>query len=197
MCGISGVYWGRSRPPVEPGVGVRMADALFHRGPDSAGHCETPFADIGFRRLAIIDLSTGDQPLANEDGSVECFLNGEIYNYKDLRAKLERLGHVFKTTSDTEVIPHLYEEYGTDMFAMLNGMFAICVIDHRQRQLILARDQIGLRKRSQSGAGIGPDHSRSRSIGHPELSRAVLRSRARYLAPRSLQASSRQLPAPR
>jgi len=146
MCGISGVYWGRSRPPVEPGVGVRMADALFHRGPDSAGHCETPFADIGFRRLAIIDLSTGDQPLANEDGSVECFLNGEIYNYKDLRAKLERLGHVFKTTSDTEVIPHLYEEYGTDMFAMLNGMFAICVIDHRQRQLILARDQIGVKQ---------------------------------------------------
>ena len=146
MCGIAGVYWRKTRPAEGPRVASLMADALYHRGPDSAGRCETPFAEVGFRRLAIIDLSTGDQPLANEDGSIQCFLNGEIYNYKDLRIRLERLGHTFSTTSDTEVLPHLYEELGTDMFATLNGMFAICIVDRRQRQIILARDQIGVKQ---------------------------------------------------
>jgi asparagine synthase (glutamine-hydrolysing) len=146
MCGIAGVYWRRTRPSDGPRVASLMADALYHRGPDSAGCCEASFADVGFRRLAIIDLSSGDQPLANEDGSIQCFLNGEIYNYRDLRVRLERRGHTFLTTSDTEVLPHLYEELGTDMFATLNGMFAICIVDHRQRQIILARDQIGVKQ---------------------------------------------------
>lgn len=146
MCGIAGVYWRGPRPSASPNVASRMADALYHRGPDSAGSYEAPFAEIGFRRLAIIDLSTGDQPLSNEDGSIQCFLNGEIYNYKDLRDRLRKLGHTFWTTSDTEVLPHLYEEYGTDMFSMLNGMFAICIVDRRQQQIILARDQIGVKQ---------------------------------------------------
>src|SRR5438046_6268894 len=96
---------------------------------------------VDFPRLAIIDLAGDDQPLSNEDGSVQCFLNGEIYNYLQLRKDLEARGHQFRTRSDAEVLPHLYEEFGTDMFRHLNGMFVICLIDVLNRQIILARDQ--------------------------------------------------------
>jgi asparagine synthase (glutamine-hydrolysing) len=146
MCGIAGAYWfdpdsDRVRAAVD-----RMADVMRHRGPDSDGWSRSQFAEVGFRRLSIIDLATGDQPLANEDGTVECFLNGEIYNYVALRDELTSRGHVLRTSSDTEVLPHLYEELGEGMFAKLRGMFVVCVIDHRTRTMLLARDQFGVKQ---------------------------------------------------
>ena len=122
-----------------------MVAAIEHRGPDSGGRSITSFSDVGFRRLSIIDLAGGNQPLANESGSVQCFLNGEIYNYLDLRKDLVGKGHQFRTSSDTEVIPHLYEEYGTDLFRKLNGMFAICLIDLAAKEIVLARDRFGVK----------------------------------------------------
>src|SRR4051812_39009018 len=126
MCAIVGVFWS-ARPPEEPAQIVSsMTRAIEHRGPDSEGRSSTSFAEVGFRRLSIIDLAGGHQPLGNEDGTVECFLNGEIYNYRALRKELVSLGHLFHTDSDTEVLPHLYEEYGERMFKRLNGMFSVC-----------------------------------------------------------------------
>jgi asparagine synthase (glutamine-hydrolysing) len=146
MCGISGVYWSRQRPADAERVVDRMVDAIAHRGPDSDGRSHGSAWDVGFKRLAIIDLSGGEQPLASEDGMIECFLNGEIYNYRSLRRELIARGHQFKTTSDTEVLPHLYEELGDRMFARLNGMFTIVVIDHRRRELVIARDHVGVKQ---------------------------------------------------
>jgi asparagine synthase (glutamine-hydrolysing) len=146
MCGIAGVRWSITRPSEASTVVDRMALAIRHRGPDSDGRSSTEFAEVAFKRLSIIDLATGDQPLKNEDGSVECFLNGEIYNYVTLRDELLSLGHTFHTSSDTEVLPHLYEEYGTAMFAKLNGMFVICLIDHSKQEVLLARDQFGVKQ---------------------------------------------------
>ncbi len=146
MCGIAGVYWGAEPRPLTASDVDRMTAVIQHRGPDSDGRRTTPFADVGFKRLSIIDLAGGDQPIANETGSVECFLNGEIYNYVSLRKDLLSRGHVFRTSSDTEVLPHLYEEFGTGMFVKLNGMFSICLIDHPKRQVILARDHFGVKQ---------------------------------------------------
>ena len=125
---------------------ARMVGAIRHRGPDSDGRICMPFAEVGFRRLSIIDLATGDQPLANEDGTVECFLNGEIYNHLALRDELIRRGHHLHTSSDTEVLPHLYEEHGEGMFGLLRGMFIVCVVDHRNNSILLARDQFGVKQ---------------------------------------------------
>ncbi len=124
----------------------RMVAAMRHRGPDSEGRSVTPFSEVGFRRLSIIDLAGGDQPMSNESDSVRCFLNGEIYNYLELRKDLMARGHQFKTTSDTEVLPHLYEEYGTEMFGKLNGMFAVCLIDLAKQEILLARDRFGVKQ---------------------------------------------------
>lgn len=146
MCGIAGVLWAGARPSNGNQVVNRMISAIEHRGPDSEGWSSTGFADVGFRRLSIIDLAGGDQPLCNEDDSMQSFLNGEIYNYRDLRKDLIARGHQFRTASDTEVIPHLYEEYGTDMFRHLNGMFIICLIDTANQQIVLARDQFGVKQ---------------------------------------------------
>lgn len=153
MCGIAGAYWSGTKPDGAATVIDRMVAAISHRGPDSDGRSSSRFADIGFKRLSIIDLSTGDQPLSNEDGTIECFLNGEIYNYKSLRAELIERGHTFKTTSDTEVLPHLYEELGEQMFAKLNGMFSICVIDHPRQIVLLARDHFGVKQMYYAQAG--------------------------------------------
>jgi asparagine synthase (glutamine-hydrolysing) len=155
MCGIAGILWSAARG-LEAGTIVdRMVHSIEHRGPDSDGRVSTSFCEVGFRRLSIIDLSSGDQPVLNEDGSVQCFLNGEIYNYLQLRKDLEARGHQFHTRSDAEVLPHLYEEFGTDMFRHLNGMFVICLIDVPNRQIVLARDQFGVKQLYFSGTSDG------------------------------------------
>lgn len=120
-----------------------MADTLRHRGPDSEGFYVDEAVALGIRRLGVIDLVTGDQPIQNEDGTVWGALNGEIYNFQTLRARLQSLGHAFRTRSDTEVLVHAYEQYGVDCVRHLDGMFALAIWDVEQRTLLLARDRMG------------------------------------------------------
>ena len=122
-----------------------MNAKLAHRGPDSEGAFLDGGVGIAARRLSIIDLNTGDQPLANEDGSVRVAQNGEIYNYRELRDELASKGHRFASHGDTEVIAHLYEEYGLDFATRLRGMFAVAIWDAREQQLVLARDRFGIK----------------------------------------------------
>src|SRR5438046_5769096 len=146
MCGIAG--WANLDPRTSPRDGDEellraMCDRMHHRGPDSEGYLVDDGVALGMRRLAIIDLLTGDQPTFNSDRSVAVVLNGEIYNYREVRADLEKRGHRFRTESDTEVLPHLYDEYGRDMVQHLNGMFAFALWDERRRRLFIARDRFG------------------------------------------------------
>jgi asparagine synthase (glutamine-hydrolysing) len=141
MCGICGKYnWAK---PVQEPVVRRMNAVLIHRGPDQDGLYLNGRVGLGSRRLSIIDLSTGRQPISNEDETVWIVLNGEIYNFLELQAVLLKKGHQFKTRTDTEVIVHLYEEYGTDCLQYLNGMFALAIWDERYQRLLLARDRLG------------------------------------------------------
>jgi asparagine synthase (glutamine-hydrolysing) len=146
MCGIAG--WANldpRTPPPEGGAELlrAMCDRMHHRGPDSEGYLVDDGVALGMRRLAIIDLLTGDQPTFNADRSVAVVLNGEIYNYREVRAGLEKRGHKFRTESDTEVLPHLYDEYGADMVQHLNGMFAFALWDEKRKRLFIARDRFG------------------------------------------------------
>jgi asparagine synthase (glutamine-hydrolysing) len=143
MCAIAGIYNFKTGEPVSPHLINAMTDRMIHRGPDDEGfYCSGPVG-LGHRRLSIIDLAGGHQPLANEDESVWTVFNGEIYNFDELHDELIKKGHVFKTRSDTEVIVHLYEEEGESCFGRLRGMFAIAIWDTRNRKLILARDRVG------------------------------------------------------
>jgi asparagine synthase (glutamine-hydrolysing) len=144
MCGICGVYPFHSAP-LEKTLLKAMCDVIVHRGPDEEGFYIDRDIALGMRRLSIIDLSTGQQPIHNEDKTVWTVFNGEIYNYRELRDDLRKKGHVFYTNADTEVIVHLYEEYGEDFVTKLNGMFAIAVWDSTQQTLVLARDRIGIK----------------------------------------------------
>ena len=144
MCGVCGLL-SMDGSPVEAGVVEEMNQTLFHRGPDSGGAFVDGCVGIAARRLAIIDLVGGDQPISNEDGSVTVVQNGEIYNYRELRRELERRGHRFSTRSDTEVLVHLYEEHGPRFAERLRGMFAIAIWDDRRRRLVLARDPFGIK----------------------------------------------------
>ena len=143
MCGICGAVW------TDPGGGLSaghlraMMSRIVHRGPDDAGEYRDNHAALGFRRLSIIDLAGGHQPLSNEDGSVWTVFNGEIYNYPALRHRLEAKGHTLRSTGDTETVVHLYEDEGTRMFSLLRGMFALAIWDVPHRKLILARDRLG------------------------------------------------------
>jgi asparagine synthase (glutamine-hydrolysing) len=131
--------------PADPERLRAMSATLVHRGPDSDGQLVEGPVGLAARRLSIIDLETGDQPIANEDGTVHVVQNGEIYNYRELRAGLEHAGHRFATRSDTEVLVHLYEEHGDGFAQRLRGMFAVAVWDARQRRLVLARDPFGIK----------------------------------------------------
>jgi asparagine synthase (glutamine-hydrolysing) len=148
MCGICGVLnFGSSATPVDEPTLRRMADTIAHRGPDADGYFVAPDHQVGlgFRRLSIVDLATGDQPMSNEDDSVWLVFNGEIYNHADHRPRLEALGHRFRSRCDAEVVLHLYEEYGPDCVDHLRGMFAFAIWDSRRRRLLLARDRIGVK----------------------------------------------------
>jgi asparagine synthase (glutamine-hydrolysing) len=142
MCGICGIVLFDGRT-VQPETIRSMTDSLAHRGPDASGCHFEPGIGLGHRRLSIIDLDSGHQPLSNEDESIWIVFNGEIYNYLELRAGLESKGHRFRTRSDTEVIVHLYEEVGEECFAQLRGMFAIALFDRKRKHALLARDRIG------------------------------------------------------
>jgi asparagine synthase (glutamine-hydrolysing) len=143
MCGIAGLlYADTARTPQQPLLHA-MGDAIAHRGPDGEGLFRANNVGLVHRRLAIIDLAGGNQPIANEDESVQVVFNGEIYNYPELRKTLEGRGHQFRTHSDTEVLVHLYEDHGEDLVSHLRGMFAFALWDARQRSLLLARDHVG------------------------------------------------------
>jgi len=145
MCGIVGALdWGERHAP-DPGLLRQMLGIIRHRGPDEFGLYVDRRAGLGCARLSIVDLATGQQPIANEDRSLWIVFNGEVYNHPELRAELERSGHRFSTRSDTEVILHLYEDLGPECLAQLNGQFAIAIWDSRERELFLARDRVGIR----------------------------------------------------
>jgi len=145
MCGICGFYAYQTREPADDQVLRNMTGVLRHRGPDDAGfHLDADVA-LGMRRLSIIDLSTGKQPIGNESGTIVTVFNGEIYNYRELRERLQGRGHVLATRSDTEVIVHLYEEFGENCVHELRGMFAFAVWDAPRRKLFLARDRLGIK----------------------------------------------------
>ena len=145
MCGITGlVHFNRERA-ISPGVLKKMSHSIYHRGPDDEGHYIHQNVGLGFRRLSIIDLSTGHQPLSNQNESIYIVFNGEIYNYLEQRQKLIQKGYIFKTTTDTEVILHLYEEYGVDCLQYLRGMFAFAIWDGNRQQIFCARDRFGIK----------------------------------------------------
>lgn len=146
MCGIAG--WANLDASVcsqnrDETILRSMCNRLIHRGPDSEGLWLECGAALGARRLAIIDLKTGDQPVWSEDKSIVAVMNGEIYNFPQLRKSLEKRGHQFVSHTDTEVLPHLYEEHGARMIEKLNGMFAFALWDERTKRLLIARDRFG------------------------------------------------------
>ena len=144
MCGICGIVDLRGERVNEDALRAMNA-TLFHRGPDSEGVLVDGPVGLAMRRLSIIDLGGGDQPIGNETGSIQVVQNGEIYNYRELRAELERAGHRFATHSDTEVLVHLYEEHGLDFADRLRGMFAVAVWDTERRRVVVARDRVGIK----------------------------------------------------
>jgi asparagine synthase (glutamine-hydrolysing) len=145
MCGIAGQYNFIWRQPVESDTIRRMTESIRHRGPDDEGYLISGPLGFGFRRLSIIDLAGGHQPMSDAEETVWVIFNGEIYNYKELRAELQSKGHQFKTNSDTEVIIHGYEEWGTDVFNHLNGMFGLAIWDAPNERLVVARDAMGIK----------------------------------------------------
>jgi len=187
MCGICGVA---GRIPAEAAEAAvrRMMAALAHRGPDDEGMLAVPLASVGMRRLSIIDLAGGHQPVSNEDGTLAVVLNGEIYNFRSLRRRLEDRGHVFRTQSDTEVVVHAYEEWGEDCVQHLQGMFAFAVVELTEssprtaRRLFLARDRFGIKPlyfALLDGSFVFASEVRAllaSQLLRPRLSRSALRS---------------------
>src|SRR5689334_10907173 len=145
MCGICGQFNFRDRAPVSKQRIKAMADSITHRGPDDDGYHFADGLGLGFRRLSIIDLGGGHQPMSDAEETVWVVFNGEIYNYKELRAELEGKGHRFRTQSDTEVIVHGYKQWGKEVFNHLNGMFGVAVWDVKRRRLLIARDAMGIK----------------------------------------------------
>lgn len=145
MCGICGVYFHDKQKLLDESILTGMRDSMRLRGPDSAGNYLKPGIALGHRRLSIIDLDQGHQPMTNEDASLWLTYNGEIYNFQELRKDLEAKGHPFKTQSDSEVILHAYEEYGKDCVQKFNGMFAFAIYNSKEHSLFLARDRLGIK----------------------------------------------------
>jgi asparagine synthase (glutamine-hydrolysing) len=144
MCGIAGIVNLTEPAPIDPQIVRRMADAITHRGPDEDGYFFRPGIGMANRRLSIVGLADGKQPIANEDRSVSVVFNGELFDYPEVKAQLQSKGHQFRTHCDTELIPHLYEEHAEGVFEKLRGQFAIALWDERQQQLLLARDRFGI-----------------------------------------------------
>src|SRR5215467_4264902 len=147
MCGIVGTSGPEliGDPAASRDLIARMCGIIEHRGPDDEGHYLESGVALGMRRLSIIDVASGRQPISNEDGSIWIVFNGEIYNYQELRRGLQRRGHTFRTASDTETIVHLYEDFGPHCVDRLRGMFAFAIWDRRRRQILLARDRLGIK----------------------------------------------------
>ena len=145
MCGICGQFNFIRNEPVEPDMIRRMTQTMVHRGPDDEGYFFDGALGFGFRRLSIIDLAGGHQPMSDAEETVWVILNGEIYNYKELRAELEQRGHRFRTKSDTEVVIHGYKEWGTEVLNHLNGMFGLAIWDGKKKRLVVARDAMGIK----------------------------------------------------
>src|SRR5579862_1496895 len=144
MCGICGVF-DLSGNPISSELLSEMTSAIQHRGPDGSGMFVDREVGLGHRRLSIIDLDGGAQPISNEDATLQVVFNGEIYNFVELRKELQAFGHVFRTRSDTEVIVHAFEEWGVDCVKRFNGMFAFALWNSRNRELFLARDHLGIK----------------------------------------------------
>ena len=142
MCGICG-FTGQIEQRED--TIRRMTEVITHRGPDDDGYYSDDYISMGFRRLSIIDLENGKQPITNEKGNLVLTYNGEIYNYKELKKELEELGHHFSTTSDSEVLVHAFEEWGEDMFEKLRGMFAFAIYNTETKAIFLARDFFGIK----------------------------------------------------
>jgi asparagine synthase (glutamine-hydrolysing) len=155
MCGIAGKFNFDAARPIEPDRLVAMTSVVAHRGPDAAGYFIGPGIGLGHRRLSIIDLSTGDQPLCNEDRTVWVIFNGEIYNFAEIRSQLESFGHQFRTHSDTEVIVHAYEQWGDSAVDRFRGMFAFALWDEPKRRLLLVRDRLGVKPLYYSATASG------------------------------------------
>src|SRR5215813_2722536 len=145
MCGICGQFNFVRNEPVEPATIQRMSGTMVHRGPDDDGYFISGALGLGFRRLSIIDLAGGHQPMSDAEETVWVIFNGEIYNYRELRAELQGKSHQFRTNSDTEVIIHGYKEWGTEVFNRLNGMFGLAIWDAPNERLLVARDAMGIK----------------------------------------------------
>ena len=145
MCGICGQFNFGDRAPVVLHDVEQMTKTLVHRGPDDEGYYVSGPLGLGFRRLSIIDLGGGHQPMSDAEETVWVIFNGEIYNFRELRQDLEGRGHRFRTNSDTEVIVHGYKQWGTDVFDRLNGMFGVAIWDAQSQRLVLARDAMGIK----------------------------------------------------
>jgi asparagine synthase (glutamine-hydrolysing) len=175
MCGIAGVFYRDQARPVDSSLLKAMGESIAHRGPDAEGYWAEPGIGLVHRRLSIIDLAGGDQPIGNEDGSVQVIFNGELYNFPELRAGLEARGHRFRTRSDTEVLVHLYEEDGDQLVERLRGMFAFALWDRRRRCLVLARDRLGIKPlylyRDADKAVFGSELKAI--LAHPEVPRRI------------------------
>src|SRR5580698_5210421 len=143
MCGIAGVVSATRESNITEALVRHMCDQIVYRGPDDEGLYVADGAGLGMRRLSIIDLAGGHQPVFNEDRTAWVVFNGEIYNFRELRRELEQKGHRFQTHTDTEVIVHLYEDLGAECVKKLRGMFAFALFDERRRVLLLARDRLG------------------------------------------------------
>jgi asparagine synthase (glutamine-hydrolysing) len=154
MCGICGIFDLRGNP-INRETLARMNSVMRHRGPDGEGELVDREVGLGHRRLSIIDLGGGAQPIGNEDGNIQIVFNGEIYNFIELREELKKAGHLFRTQSDTEVIVHAYEEWGGDCVKRFNGMFAFAIWDRRKRELFLARDHLGIKPLYYVSVGSG------------------------------------------